>query len=129
MSSETPSWLASGNENPAPAPAPAGGLETSTASGGAATADYGDSSAADDKELPGVILTMRLANMGVAGALIAVSVRCIDHLWVLGILAFHLLYFTLINLVFSMLCRLCSWLVFHQFPPLCWRSTPPVVAC
>ena len=77
--SETPSWLAPGNETAAPAPAaPAPvGLDAPTNGGGAAESNYGVSSADDDKDLPGVILTMRLANMGVAGALIAVSVRIV----------------------------------------------------
>jgi hypothetical protein len=79
MTSETPTWLSPGNEAPAPAPAPAGsstgGLDTAITSGGATDSNYGVSSAADDRELPGVILTMRLANLGVAAALMTVSVR------------------------------------------------------
>jgi hypothetical protein len=31
----------------------------------------------DDPDLPGIILTMRLANMGVAAALIVISVRVV----------------------------------------------------
>lgn len=50
--------------------APAGG---STTSGTGATAS-GTAAGADDGDLPGVILTMRLANMGVAIALVAVSI-------------------------------------------------------
>jgi hypothetical protein len=71
--SETPSWLQSGNDAPAPAapaPSPVGSLnvETNNNTTSAVTA-------ADDKDLPGVILMMRLLNMGVAGAIIAISVR------------------------------------------------------
>jgi hypothetical protein len=77
--SETPSWLQAGNDAPPPAsaPAPVGSmnLETSTAAGGTTTAaTTTTASAADEKDLPSVILLMRLVNMGVAGALIAFSV-------------------------------------------------------
>mmetsp|Transcript_32902 Transcript_32902/g.94486 ORF Transcript_32902/g.94486 Transcript_32902/m.94486 type:complete len:203 (+) Transcript_32902:165-773(+) len=72
--SETPSWLQGGNDAPAPAssslevsaPAPSPGLEpASSTSNGASD---------DDKELPGVILTMRLLNMGMAGGIVTAAV-------------------------------------------------------
>lgn len=79
---DTPSWLTpEGGGAAAPAPAAPsapdtfalneGAPTTSTPSAPAATA--GAAQAADD-DLPGVILTMRLANMGVAVALIVCSV-------------------------------------------------------
>jgi hypothetical protein len=46
-------------------------LETSASNN---TSTGGDA-AADDKDLPSIILMMRLLNMGAAGALIAISVR------------------------------------------------------
>jgi hypothetical protein len=85
--SETPSWLQTGNEAPAPTPsapspasAPATSMNLETNATGAAAAPE-----VDDKELPSIILMMRLLNMGVAGAVIAISVRtealfiCIDR--------------------------------------------------
>lgn len=70
---ETPSWLQSGNDAaPAPvpaAPAPVGSLNVETTTSNTATTE------ADDKDLPAIILMMRLLNMGVAGAIIAISVR------------------------------------------------------
>lgn len=51
---------------PPPAPAPAG-------SAAAAETSHADITA-DDADLPGVILTMRLANMGASVALIVVAV-------------------------------------------------------
>jgi hypothetical protein len=76
---ETPSWLS--NDQPAvattPAPVPGGSaLEADNAARGGATSEsnFGVSES-DDKDLPGVILTMRLANMGVSAYLITVSVR------------------------------------------------------
>jgi hypothetical protein len=81
MSSDTPSWLQTGNEAPPTAP-PAGNSSLHTSGGevgggGTLNTNYGVTPVdnQDDKELPGVILTMRLANMGVATAIIAVSVR------------------------------------------------------
>ena len=47
---------------------------TSGAVGGSTTTST-TAAAANDEDLPGVILTMRLANMGVAIALVACSVR------------------------------------------------------
>jgi hypothetical protein len=73
--SETPSWLQQGNEAPvpapsAPAPAPVGSMNLETnATGAAAVTEV------DNKDLPSIILMMRLLNMGVAGAVIAISVR------------------------------------------------------
>ena len=73
--SETPSWLQSGNETPAPAPAapapaPVGSLNVETNNNTTSA-----TSAAEEKDLPSIILMMRLLNMGVAGAIIAISVR------------------------------------------------------
>jgi hypothetical protein len=74
---DTPSWLQASNDAPAPAPAPSASapvgsmnLETSAVAGGT----NATTSTADEKDLPSVILMMRLMNMGVAGALIAISV-------------------------------------------------------
>ena len=70
MSEAPPSWLSNdrpsavSNAGTSPAPMqvePAGGVSNSNA-------------AADEKDLPGMILTMRLANMGAAGFLIAISI-------------------------------------------------------
>ena len=81
MSSETPSWLS--NDQPSavatgtssrtttPTPLEVDSSGTGTA-GGSATA--GGAAADDEKDLPGVILTMRLANMGAAAYLMTVSV-------------------------------------------------------
>jgi hypothetical protein len=73
---DTPSWLQASNDAPAPAPVPTASapvgsmnLETSAVAGTNTT-----TSTADEKDLPSVILMMRLMNMGVAGALIAISV-------------------------------------------------------
>ena len=79
---EGPSWL----DNAAPAAptaaaadaAPAMGslnIESSTGAGGASnTAATAAAAAEADKDLPSIILFMRLVNMGAAGALIAISV-------------------------------------------------------
>ena len=74
--SETPSWLQSGNETPAPAPAapaptPVGSLNVETNNNNTIST----TSAAEEKDLPAILLMMRLLNMGVAGAIIAISVR------------------------------------------------------
>jgi len=84
--SETPTWLTNDNNNAgvdnsfemtsgvtpaAPATAPA----AASATGGSMVADGSTTPAAEEKDLPGIILTMRLANMGVAIALVACSVR------------------------------------------------------
>jgi hypothetical protein len=88
----TPNWLSSETSGgataaaseglePATAAAPAPATDSATtsavsAAGAGATAPAAAAAAeADDAELPGVILTMRLANMGVAVALIAIAVR------------------------------------------------------
>lgn len=78
-----PSWLSESGTKSAPAAAaPAADIASSTvhvdslaapAAGESATA----MNAADEAELPGVILTMRLANMGVAIALVIISVRSV----------------------------------------------------
>jgi hypothetical protein len=74
--SQTPSWLQAGNDSPDPAPAadtpaPVGSMNVETSNAAAATT----ATDADSKDLPSIILMMRLLNMGVAGALIAISVR------------------------------------------------------
>lgn len=70
----TPTWLTESSAPAAisgPEPVVSEGLQTSTtrASGNVST------NAEDDQELPGVILTMRLANMAAAIALVVFSVR------------------------------------------------------
>jgi hypothetical protein len=73
---DTPSWLAPGNEAPAPAAGGSTTLEVDNGVGSApaASANYGVTEN-QDNDLPGIILTMRLANMGVAAGLITISVR------------------------------------------------------
>jgi hypothetical protein len=70
---DAPSWLAPGNEAPAPAARDSTTLEVDNAAQ-AASANYGVTEN-QDNDLPGIILTMRLANMGVAAGLITISVR------------------------------------------------------
>ena len=72
---DTPAWLAPGND--APAPAPAAATTTTAPPMGSMGVETNAASAVDaeDKDLPSVILMMRLLNMGVAGALIGISVR------------------------------------------------------
>jgi len=77
MDANTPAWLQD-NTTEAPAPAaPSGPVEVSPppppTNNNAAASNI--AAEEDDPDLPGVILTMRLANMGVAVAIIAVSVR------------------------------------------------------
>ena len=74
---DAPSWL-SPDEGGAAAPAPATNatesFEISGNDGGAAAPAASTTSSPDDADLPGVILMMRLANMGVAASLMACSV-------------------------------------------------------
>jgi hypothetical protein len=74
----TPSWLTTDSNSNTRAPAEAASSPASDyAAGGSLAAPTGAATASvepDAGELPGVILTMRLANMGVAAALIAISV-------------------------------------------------------
>jgi hypothetical protein len=81
---DTPSWLQASNDAPVPTPsssttaAPIGSMNLDTNNAATASGTNGTtSSTPDDKDLPSVILLMRLTNMGVAGALIAISVRCL----------------------------------------------------
>lgn len=71
----TPAWLQPNIEAPAPV-VDDGGI-TSVAPPPPPAPDTTTSAAAeaDDDDLPGVILTMRLANMGAAVALMTISVR------------------------------------------------------
>ena len=77
---DTPAWLQS-NTTEAPAPAPlAPGATTTVAPPPPPppTTNNAAAAAADDEndpDLPGVILTMRLANIGCAIAIIVISVR------------------------------------------------------
>jgi hypothetical protein len=80
MDANTPAWLqANTTEAPAPAVIDNGGI-TSIPPPAPPTAAQQQASAAaiaddeDDPDLPGVILTMRLANIGVAVAIIVISV-------------------------------------------------------
>lgn len=78
---DTPSWLTPEGGAAAPAPAAPSAPDTfalneSTPTTSAApTGSVPAAAAGVDDELPGVILTMRLVNMGVACALMACSVR------------------------------------------------------
>ncbi len=65
--SSTPEWL-----SPAATSAPAPKMETGVIS--SQPAPVTSPSASEDAELPGVILTMRLANMGVSIFLVVISV-------------------------------------------------------
>lgn len=76
---ETPSWLASGNEAPTPAPASSSLEVSAPPSSPAATQNSGVAASDDDKDLPGVILMMRLTNMGMAGGIITAAVREVLH--------------------------------------------------
>lgn len=77
----TPAWMQD-NTVEVPAPEPSSGpvvmspppppTLSNNSNGGAASSS---ASGGNDADLPGIILTMRLANMGVAVALIVVSVR------------------------------------------------------
>jgi hypothetical protein len=82
--SDTPNWLAPGNDAPAPA---SSSLEVSGTSAPAATQDSGAAATDDDKDLPGIILMMRLTNMGMAGGIITAAVRdwvsCLQHFFAL----------------------------------------------
>ena len=84
--SETPAWLSTDNAGGGgdnfemtsgitasePVATPTGGGSTTSGTVGGSTTTSG--AAAEDNDLPGIILTMRLANMGVAVALVACSV-------------------------------------------------------
>jgi hypothetical protein len=91
---DTPSWL-SPEEGGAAAPAPATNTESFEISGneGAAPApSASNTSSPDDADLPGIILMMRLTNMGVAVALMACSIVLMTTLpslsnWVLAVYA------------------------------------------
>jgi hypothetical protein len=76
---DAPSWLSKENESPAPAPA-AESFEINTGTGDAATPLAASAQDKDDADLPGIILMMRLTNMGVSAALMACSVRYDDDL-------------------------------------------------
>ena len=67
-----PSWLS--QESPAAAPAAPAPVAAAPAAAATAASTNGAGADADEAELPGVILTMRLANMAVVAALIVVSV-------------------------------------------------------
>lgn len=69
--SETPSWLAGGNDAPAPTSA---SLEVTAPASSPTAASTQGATDADEKELPGVILMMRLTNMGMAGGIITAAV-------------------------------------------------------
>jgi hypothetical protein len=64
---DSPAWL---QESSAAAPAPA----PQVAAAPVAPVNIGGDDEQAEPDLPGVILTMRLANMGVAAAMIAISV-------------------------------------------------------
>jgi hypothetical protein len=78
---DSPSWLTPDGDGAA-APAPAEPMEFESSAPAPAAAAESTSRAApavaDDPDLPGVILTMRLANMAVSIALIVCSVSFID---------------------------------------------------
>lgn len=75
---EAPSWLdnaAPAAPTPAAADAPSmGSLNIESSTGANNTAATAAAAAEADKDLPSIILFMRLVNMGAAGALIAISI-------------------------------------------------------
>jgi hypothetical protein len=75
---DNPSWLQSSNAAPTPPPAEVFSLDNPTAVTGSTTSSNRAASVAltpeEEKDLPGIILIMRLANMGVAVALMTASV-------------------------------------------------------
>lgn len=72
---DAPSWL-SPDDGGAAAPAPAPATESFEISGNDGAAPTSSTTTtSDDADLPGIILMMRLANMGVAVALMTCSVR------------------------------------------------------
>lgn len=73
QSGDAPSWLSASN-NPDHAPNNPAPLELDTKGSSSGNNGAASSSSDDDEDLPKVILTMRLANMAVASALIGVSV-------------------------------------------------------
>jgi hypothetical protein len=85
---DTPSWLS--KENAASAPAPA--AESFEISSGADNNASRPTTIQDDADLPYIILMMRLANMGVAIALMACSVRSNDGYRLEGSWHFAVLY-------------------------------------
>jgi hypothetical protein len=99
-SHNTPAWL---QENTTEAPVAMAVLETEVPVPAPPPPTNGStptSSAADEAELPSIILFMRLANMGVAIAMITVSVRiffgsCCDLLSLLLLLSLSKLRFLL----------------------------------
>jgi hypothetical protein len=71
----TPAWLTPEADAPAAVAQPASvGDSLAPAPGNSATSNAETDATAEDPELPGVILTMRLANMAAASALIVISV-------------------------------------------------------
>jgi hypothetical protein len=80
MEMNTPAWLQQ-ESHTVPAPAVAAPGITSVPPPAPPAAGAPPMAAAaeedDDPDLPGIILTMRLANMGVAAALIVISVRVV----------------------------------------------------
>jgi len=93
---DNPSWLQSSNAAPTPPPAEVFSLDNPTAVTGSTTSSNRAASVAltpeEEKDLPGIILIMRLANMGVAVALMTASILVMIGFpsisnWVLAIYA------------------------------------------
>ena len=110
--SETPAWLSGASD--APAPTTSAPLEVSSPtsnSSNAASSVYDD-----DKDLPSVILMMRLLNIGMAGGIIASAVRISSRVLPLQMLG---------------LARLMSLLMIHYYyyyylhRLFCWSGFPP----
>lgn len=74
MSSDTPSWLAAGSQTSAPAPSPLEVTTPAPKSSGTQLSGAATTSADEDKDLPSIILMMRLTNMGMAAAIVATAV-------------------------------------------------------
>lgn len=97
-SSETPSWLKTDNDNAVdnyemtePASTPASAPEPNTTATTTTTTTPSGGDDAEDQELPGVILTMRLANMGVAILIVVISVRIDCNIVLIVLLCFDIL--------------------------------------
>jgi hypothetical protein len=114
--SETPAWLAGASE--ATASTTSAPLEVSTPTSNASNAA---SVADDEKDLPSVILMMRLLNIGMAGGVIASAVRISrgGFLWRSSVMSVMMDCRKLRGPA-----RLISLLVIHHHRLLCWSGFP-----
>jgi len=87
--SASPSWLST-SAPAAPAPAPAA-VDPLSIEGSGTAAAAASAVATNEKDLPSIILMMRLLNMGAAVAIIAISILQMMRFWALssGVLAIY----------------------------------------